>query len=281
MSKLAAIDTHVHFWEMESYRPFSQWFRDREYLQRDYLPADLEPDLACCNVEGVIIVGAAPDSDDHNQWCGKLVEQYDHVAGLVGSYTFENDQLTRSLDLFADKAWFLGIRARPVLPADQWHNDPVADRGMAHLKQRNLTLDILVDHTLLGAVGKFAAKHDDIPFVLNHCGLPPFASGDLSHWRQSMRSLAAQPNIHVKYSSFFLHCHPDYAREPLQHAADTLFESFGVERLMWGSNWPPELIGGTYREAYRCMLACAGDLSDSEYNKIFRENAQQIYGIDS
>ena len=62
-------------------------------------------------------------------------------------------------------------------------------------------------------------------------------------------------------------------------AADTLFELFGVDRLLWGSNWPPELLGGTYAEAFDLMLGCAGDLSFTEYSKVFRENAERVYGM--
>ena len=279
MPRMQAIDTHVHFWELEAYRPFSGWFRGKPFLEEDYLPPRLKPALDTCNVESVVIVAAGPNSDAHNLWCAELVERYGYVSGLVGSYSFDYAHLEASLDQFAHKPWFAGIRARPSSAPQEWQYDPNARAGMAALRDRGLTLDILVDHTLLPAVAAFAAVHDDIAFVVNHCGLPPFADESLDVWAANIRDLSRRPNVHVKYSSFFLHCFPNCVADQLQFAADTLFEHFGADRLLWGSNWPPELIGGTYAEAYQTMLGHAGALSDTEYNQLFRQNAMRVYGL--
>lgn len=40
------IDTHVHFWELASYPGYDSWFRSRPFLERDYLPEHLQPELA-------------------------------------------------------------------------------------------------------------------------------------------------------------------------------------------------------------------------------------------
>ena len=301
MNRKKAIDTHVHFWKIADYAPFKGWFGDKTFLDQDYLPTDLNPHLAACDVESAIIVGAAPDSHEQNLWYVDLAEQNETICAVVGSYTFENQQLAACLDAFADRSAFVGIRTRPAAPPNLWLDDVNAKVGMAELRARGLTLDVLVDHQLLPAVATFAARYDDVPFIVNHCGLPPFCDGDLTMWSKNMTALAAVPNVVVKYSSFFLHSYvlPEKShttsqiaemgqnffgrmslncdRNLLQKAADLLFESFGVERLLWGSNWPPELIGGTYCDAYDLMLGCAGQLSDSEYNSVFRENAERVY----
>lgn len=279
MTREQAIDTHVHFWQLETYRPFSAWFGEKHFLEKDYLPADLKPALESCGVESAVIVGAAPDSDEHNLWCGELVERYAHVAALVGSYSFENENLGAALDQFSGKSWFVGIRARPASDPEEWVKDKAAERGVAELRRRGLVLDTLVDHTLLPAVATFAARHDDVPLVVNHCGLPPFSTDNLSTWASHIQQLAQCANVSVKYSSFLLHCHPHCEPDRLRFAAQTLLEHFGVERLLWGSNWPPELVGGTYADAYRTMLNAAGTLSEGEFNLIFRENAVRVYGL--
>lgn len=274
-----ALDTHVHFWKIADYRPHSGWFGDKIFLERDFLPNDLAPHLKKAGVEQALIVGAAPDAHGHNLWCGALVEKYATVAGLVGSYSLEHPNLPAWLDDFADKRWFVGVRAHPAALPETWATDSKAAVGIAELKRRGLTLDMLLNHTLLPAVAPLAAKHPDLPIVINHCGLPPFKKGDLSVWVKNITGLAALPNVFVKYSSFFLHCYPNCDKSHLKQAADVLFESFGTERLLWGSNWPPELVGGTYQTAFDVMLACTGKLSDSEYNRVFRENARAVYKL--
>ena len=238
-------------------------------------------------VATAIIVGAAPDSQEHNHWCGELVEQYPFVGGLVGSYTFENPHLTECLDSFAGKPWFVGIRTRPASPPAEWIDDPHAERGIATLQKRGLVLDMLMDHSLLTAVVPFAQKYSEMPIIINHCGLPPFQGGDLSPWRHNIHALANVPNIYMKYSSFFLHSHPISNRSLFHEAAHVLLESFGTTRLLWGSNWPPELVGGSYRAAYElmlcCLLRCPTEysmlLSQNEIDDIYHNNALRVYGL--
>lgn len=277
--KKPAIDTHVHFWDLATYRGYDSWFKGRDYLNKNYLPNDLTPLLAECHVESAIIVGAAPDSHKLNLEWGGLVENNPTVSALIGSYTLENDNLEEWFSDYSGKPWFVGIRAHPSVPPDSWGEPTDADRGLRLLRDRNLTLDILVNHTLLPAVAQFADRIADLPIVVNHCGLPPFPSGDLGNWKSNIQELAKRDNVFMKYSSFFLHCYPHCDNSMLKAAADSLFQSFGVDRLLWGSNWPPELVGGTYREAYNCMLSNAGDLSINEYNQVFRENAEKVYHL--
>ena len=274
-----AIDTHVHFWELAGYRGYDGWFAGREYLRRDYLPHHLHPELAGIGAEGAVIVGAAPDSHRHNLQWGAMCERHADVLGLVGSYSMSSPRLSEWLDDYGGKPWFVGIRSQPVLPPERWGEDAAADRGARELLRRGLVLDILVQHTLIPAVGMFARRHPDLPFVLNHCGLPPFRDGGLDVWERHVRELAALPNVVVKYSSFFLHCHPRCVADELRRAAGVLFEAFGSERLLWGSNWPPELVGGSYREAFDTMMDSAPALAADERRRVLRDNAIRVYKL--
>ena len=58
-----------------------------------------------------------------------------------------------------------------------------------------------------------------------------------------------------------------------------LFEAFGSERLLWGSNWPPELVGGSYREAFDTMMDAAPPLSADERLRVRRDNAIRVYQL--
>lgn len=273
------IDTHVHFWDLATYQGFDSWFAGRAYLRRDYLPHHLQPELDGIGARGAIIVGAAPDCHRHNLGWGRMCEEEEGVVGLVASYSLASPQLEVWLNDYAGKRWFLGIRSQPATSPDEWGSDSVADQGARALLRRSLVLDILVDHHRLPAVCVFARKHADLPFVVNHCGLPPFVEGDLQLWERNVRELAGCANVVMKYSSFLLHCHPRCDPHDLRHAAEVLFDSFGTKRLLWGSNWPPELVGGTYREAFDTMLGSAPALSDDERNQVLALNASRVYGL--
>ena len=56
-------------------------------------------------------------------------------------------------------------------------------------------------------------------------------------------------------------------------------KTFGIDRMMWGSNWPVELLGGSYEQAFRTMQGCAEPLTDAERAALFGGNAAKFYRI--
>ena len=115
--------------------------------------------------------------------------------------------------------------------------------------------------------------------ILDHCANPPIREGKLDIWREMLKPLVDYPNIHIKYSSALLYIYPDINQARVQPVADFLFEHFGVARMMWGSNWPVELLGGTYEEALEMMQTCAPPLSKTEEAALYGGNATSFFRV--
>ena len=276
---IPAIDTHIHFWQLSNYHGFDNWFEGRDYLKRDYLPQHLLPELNDIGARGAIIVGAAPDSHSHNLDWGQMCKEHEHVLALVGSYSLTSKKLEQWLEEYKNERWFVGIRSQPLTHYSQWGNDTEADKGAKILARHNLAFDMLVDHSRIPGVRDFARKHASLPIILNHCGQPPFRNDDFSEWEKNIRELATVDNVMMKYSSFFLHSYPHCNLNKFKYAASVLFESFGPKRLLWGSNWPPELVGGSYKEAFEIMLSSTPKLSINEKEHLLYRNAIQVYQL--
>lgn len=84
-------------------------------------------------------------------------------------------------------------------------------------------------------------------------------------WDEATEKLAKFPNVSVDLSS-------TYQYLPAEHVTD-LIRAWGVERVMYGCDYPME----TYGEDLK--LICASGLSRVELMKIFSQNACRIYGI--
>ncbi len=270
------IDTHLHFWDLANYTR-TGWLEGKPTLQRSFLPDDLAPEFAAHGVAAGVIVEAARDDHDLNLWWLDLADKSPIVGAVVVGCSLEQPDLRAWFDAYAASPYFVGVRTTPAGEPAAWSSNPATQAGLALLAERDLSLDLLVGYAAFAAVGEIAAMHPTLRIILNHCAHPPIREGEFDAWAAALRPLAAYPNIHIKYSSLLLYSYPDSREERLHPFTDFLFEHFGVSRMMWGSNWPVELLGGSYGEALATMQRCAEPLSPDERTALFGGNAAAFY----
>ena len=78
-----------------------------------------------------------------------------------------------------------------------------------------------------------------VQFVLDHCGVPAIKDRAEHPWRERIAEIARRPNVAVKISGVVAYADPggwtvDDVRPYVEHA----IESFGWDRVVWGSDWP-------------------------------------------
>ena len=61
--------------------------------------------------------------------------------------------------------------------------------------------------------------------------------------------------------------------------ADVVFESFGAQRVMFGSDWPVCLLARDYAGVVELAQLLAASLSDAERSAVFNSTAVRLYGI--
>lgn len=96
-------------------------------------------------------------------------------------------------------------------------------------------------------------RHNSLRLVMSHLGLPPKASEPIDRATaqaglQNQTALARFPEVCVKLSGFYALTEPsyDYPHEMAWPYVEALIESFGVERLLWGSDFTPSLNHHTF-----------------------------------
>ena len=71
-------------------------------------------------------------------------------------------------------------------------------------------------------------------------------------------------------------------RDKLIHPyLDVVFEAFGEDRLMFGSDWPVCLLAGTYAQVFGVIHDYIGAMPASAQDKILGANAARVFGLDS
>src|SRR5437763_863513 len=120
-------------------------------------------------------------------------------------------------------------------------------------------------------------SHPDLKFVLDHCGKPQLATGEIAIWQRDIALLAEHPNMVCKLSGLVTEAAPDWQIADLRQVVDHVITCFGPRRLLWGSDWPVVNLAGGYTKWFAAAQTLLADLSPDEKADIFGGNAVRTY----
>ena len=240
------IDAHQHFWHYDV-RQYS-WINDEmAVLRNDFLPDHLKRFLDAGGLDGSVAVQAR-QSLDETRWLLSLADQHPHIKGVVGWVDLRSDNLDDQLGEFADHPKFVGVRHvvqdepdnRFLLRADFM-------RGVEKLINYDLAYDILIFPKQLPAAFDFVKNFPKHRFVLDHIAKPFIKDGVMSPWDEQMHQLASFPNVFCKVSGMVTEADWQNCQiSDFEPYLDVVFNAFGVDRLMFGSDWPVCTIAAAY-----------------------------------
>ena len=272
------IDSHQHFWRYNPGR--DRWITEEmAVLRKDFLPEQLQPELAASNMQGSIAV-QANQSEEETLFLLELAARNAFIRGVVGWVDLCAGNIERRLDFFSQHEKLCGFRHIVQAEADdRFMLRPAFLRGISCLEKFGFTYDILIYPKQLPAAIELVSKFPGQLFVIDHIAKPPIKERHSSGWGLEMRELAAHPNVYCKVSGMvteadWKHWKPDDFKPYL----DLVFEAFGVDRLMYGSDWPVCLLAAGYREVANVIVDYTKNLSQTDQEKIFGLNAARFYG---
>jgi L-fuconolactonase len=132
----------------------------------------------------------------------------------------------------------------------------------------------------LDALGSVIRRFDGVRWVIDHLGLsqPPVLTPDPDRFERlpQLAALAEVANVSVKLSGMPTLSTEAYPYADLMAPLGLLIEAFGVERLLWGTDWTrtKSLLG--YRENVT-FLDDLGVLSGAERQAIYEDNARRLF----
>jgi L-fuconolactonase len=272
------IDAHQHFWHYDPVR--DGWITDEmSVLQRDFLPEDLKPLLDAQGVQGTVAV-QADQSETETQFLLKLAENNPFVCGVVGWVDLLAPNLVERLEYFSQFERLCGFRHIAQAEADDFLAREDVARGIGRLSQFDFTYDILVYHSQLPAAISLVEKLPDSRFVVDHVAKPAIKDSETEPWATHMRELASYANVWCKVSGMVTEA--DWAhwrQEDIRPYLDVVFEAFGTDRLMFGSDWPVCLLAADYRKVWEVVDGYVSQFPTSDRSKLFGGNAAGFYGL--
>jgi len=165
-------------------------------------------------------------------------------------------------------------------PDPGWQaRDDVLD-GLTTVASANLAYDAVVRPEQLPACVRAARTVPGLRFVLDHLGKPDIAAGGFQYWRDQLAPLADCPNVMVKLSGMVTEADwTTWTSADLRPYVQTVVNLFGVDRVMFGSDWPVCTLAATYQQVVAALLDCLGVLSAAEHQHVFADNAVRTYRL--
>lgn len=272
------IDTHQHFWNFEPSR--DTWITEEmSVIRRDFRPEHLSPILQQNQIDACIAV-QADQSKSETLFLLHYAEQNSFIKGVVGWTDLCSDEIHKELNEWKNYPKLLGFRHILQAEAPEFILKQEFLRGIHALSSYHFTYDILVYPQHLPNIITMVAQFPEQVFILDHIAKPLIKDGILEDWASNIKILATFENVYCKISGIITEADwHSWTFEQIKPYLDIVFEAFGVERLMFGSDWPVCLLAGTYEDTKVLIEQYLKDYSANDREKIFGLNAQRIYSI--
>lgn len=271
------IDAHRHYWDPS--RLDYGWLAQAPLaLQRRFLPPDLDETADAC-----IVVQAAPDERE-TLFLFDLARQNDHVLGVIGWVDMEAADATQRIAALVDQGHGLLRGIRPMvqdIPDTQWLARPSLDRAFDCLRDHGLVFDALVDNRHLRALSQRLQRHAGLVTVVDHGAKPNIADKEFAAWAGAIARVAQVPDVACKLSGLLTLTEPDGDTAAIEPYVAHLFESFGGQRVMWGSDWPVLTTHATYEAWKACAQTLTRRFAWHHEAAVFGGNAATIYSLAS
>jgi L-fuconolactonase len=278
----ARIDSHQHFWRRD--RGDYSWLTPAlGPIYRDYLPADLAPQLGRAGIGSTILVQAAPTTEE-TRFMLSLASEHAFIAGVVGWVDFESPLAPDTIAELARDARLVGLRPMiQDIPDTDWMLLPELAPAFEAMIDHGLVFDALVKPRHLPALRSLVERYPELIIVLDHGAKPPISSGksataELADWKRDIAALARDTRIVCKFSGLVTEAGSADA-SVLSECTAHLLDTFGPRRLMWGSDWPVCELVCSYGKWVDVSDRLLAGLAAGEREQIYSGTARATYGI--
>lgn len=227
-----------------------------------------------------VYVEAEWDSRDpigEMRYVARLRTQTGFPTVAVAQAWLDREDTPSTLDALSEFAFVRGVRhkPRPGQMADaRWR------AGFAELARRGLRFDLQAPWRQLHEAALLASEFPDARVILDHTGLPADRSAEgLAGWKKALRELAACPNAAVKISGLGVPGRA-WTAELNREVVLAAIEIFGIERAMFGSNFPVDGLCASFGAIVEGMRSIVREFPAREQRALFHDNAIRIYAME-
>jgi len=138
-------------------------------------------------------------------------------------------------------------------------------------------VDLHINSDQMELVCNLASDFKDTTFVIDHMGRPSPGHRVNQTYERQIERVASLPNIYVKLSGFELGSEMGYPFDDTTLYANYLLRALGIERCMWGSDYPYINNTSDLAGAVHIAKALVEGKSETERRQFLFGTAQDVF----
>ena len=271
------LDTHHHLWDLSlrSYDWITELPENESIkINRNFLINDLDVLADENNVTGTICV-QAHQSEEEALWLLEIAKNSNLIKGVVCWVDLKNSNIGFSLDKYQTYDKFCGIRhVWHDEKNEDWIMDPKVIKGLKTLSDRQINFDFLVRPNHLKYIFEVYEKIPKLNGVIDHIAKPIIKENIFEPWAENISELSKIDSLNCKISGMVEEMNESQEISILKNYTDHVIESFGHDKVMYGSNWPVCLTKKSYSEVLEIAKSISNNLEPEEF---FYTNGKSFY----
>lgn len=253
-------------------------------IRRPFGPDDLRQLLGANGVDKTVVVQTVSSLEETREFLATAAAT-DFVAGVVGWVDLTDPtvgDMISELKRRPDGRFLAGIRHQVHDEADaRWLLRQDVVRGIQAVGEAGLVYDLLVRTRELPAALQLVRQLPEVTFVIDHMAKPRIIAGPRDvEWEGAMAPFSECTNVSCKLSGLVTETRwHGWSQDELAPYVRRALEWFGVERCLFGSDWPVCLLAASYEQVVQALRYSISDLKPAATDAVFGGNAIRIYGL--
>lgn len=269
------IDSHAHYWT----RPpagNSTFGADHDPIHVEQFVKHMEH----AGVDKLVAVTRGLSGWDNSYTLQGAARFLDRIR-VIGRLDAAAPNIKETLAGWLKQPYMVGLRIMTMFPTDaSWFENGTIEKFWPEAEKHRIPVSIYAPERSALVAG-IAERHPALPLVVDHIGMRVFDIFErppgMEDWPNLM-SLKRFPNVTIKVSGI-----PEAVveRYPFKKSKDRvreIYDQFGPDRMMWGSNYPPTTVVCSYQEA-RMLIDDCEFLSSQDKEKIYARTAVRVFNL--
>lgn len=276
------IDAHQHIWDLG--RATYPWLGpDHPEWNRTITFNEVLPHFKRNGIDATVLVEAA-DNDDDTDLMLAVADEHPEVVGIVVYVPLDNPRrAAERLEVLAGDPRVVGVRNLiHHQPDPDWILRPDVNDGLRLIVDAELSFDyvsVLPRH--LENLVTLSDRQPDLRVVIDHLSKPPIGEPATEPWWTLIEAVAQNPLVFAKVSGLYPDADMDaWSAETIEPFFERAVDVFGIERLMYGGDWPISIAAGGYDRVFDGISQLAASLSADESERLYSGTAQHFYRLD-